>query len=602
MTERVLGSTGSPRRRWTMLVPLTLAIVVGLFYIAGAQAVHEAGAFELDALSANAVDDPAGSPDDWDNICADNPSTCTFKSGTTASTSSASSSSHENDGDLNATIFQGGGSKDEQPIANWLWKDGAGGLPDKDNLLHAYAARYTIPSNAGCVGDEGLTDGTDECTLIYFGSDRFANDGDATQAFWFLQNKVAADGPASKGGNQFTGSHRDGDVLVISEFSNGGTKSDIAVYKWVGDDATGGVEFVAGGDNKDCDVVPEADPFCGIVNKTATDEDPTFSPWEFLDKGGSTDFRQGELFEAGINLSDPSIALADECFSSFVAETRASTSLTATLKDFIVGQFEVCDAAMTTQASTNGTVTPGTAVTDTATITVTGAASPDDPTGTVTFFLCGPIATGDCGTSGGTNVGTGTLVGGTPDDGIATAQSPTVNDSSQTGARGTLAAGRYCFRATWPGDSNYTTPLNVTNDTTECFTVADTTTAATAQTWLPNDSATITSAGDSDLDGTVRFQLYSDGECGADGGTVLYQEDVDIPASTASPHTVNTTNGDGDPATGLAADLVFDVSDSTVNVSWRVVFTSDDTGVGGSTANCETSTGLIIDDDNEPTP
>ena len=41
MTERVLGPTGSPRRRWTLLLPLVAVIALGLFYIAGAQAVHE---------------------------------------------------------------------------------------------------------------------------------------------------------------------------------------------------------------------------------------------------------------------------------------------------------------------------------------------------------------------------------------------------------------------------------------------------------------------------------------------------------------------------------------------------------------------------------
>ena len=41
MTERVLGPTGSPRRRWTLFIPLVAAMLLGLMVIAGAQAVHD---------------------------------------------------------------------------------------------------------------------------------------------------------------------------------------------------------------------------------------------------------------------------------------------------------------------------------------------------------------------------------------------------------------------------------------------------------------------------------------------------------------------------------------------------------------------------------
>jgi hypothetical protein len=180
-------------------------------------------------------------------------------------------------------------------------------------------------------------------------------------------------------------------------------------------------------------------------------------------------------------------------------------------------------------------------------------------------------------------------------DGISGADSDAVNTTTAP-----LAPGFWCFAAT-ANLTNYDDPTEYANATTECFEVADTTTTSTAQTWIPNDSATVTSAGDTNLDGSVTFSLYSDGECGADGGTLLYQEVLDIPAGTASPHTVFTTNGDGDTV-GADADEIFDVSDSPVNVSWRAVFTSDAAGVGGSTANCETSTGLAIDDDDEPAP
>jgi hypothetical protein len=284
----------------------------------------------------------------------------------------------------------------------------------------------------------------------------------------------------------------------------------------------------------------------------------TESPWEFLDKSGNTDFANGELFEGGLNLTD--LNLGDRCFSSFAAESRSSTSTTATLKDFVLGDLESCEAGMTTTANAGntGTVTRGTPVTDTATITVTGATNPADPTGTVangnpvTFFLCGPIATGDCST-GGTNVGTGNLqnqTGGTTTDGIATATSPNVNTAAAP-----LAPGRYCFRAEWPGDTNYPADLSHTNSTTECFTVRQPTSVDTVQRWIPQDTATVNPAS---VTGTVTFTLYSTTDC---TGTPL-----DTFTDSSAPYATNNTT----------------IIDDTT-VSWRASFDAtnadDSTGV-----------------------
>jgi hypothetical protein len=93
-------------------------------------------------------------------------------------------------------------------------------------------------------------------------------------------------------------------------------------------------------------------------------------------------------------------------------------------------------ATSATQVSNAGPVFPGTAVHDTATITGNQAA--DTPSGTVTFFLCGPIPTGSCST-GGTKIGTGPLSGSAA---TASATSPDVNTSASP-----LTPGRYCFRA-----------------------------------------------------------------------------------------------------------------------------------------------------------
>ena len=66
------------------------------------------------------------------------------------------------------------------------------------------------------------------------------------------------------------------------------------------------------------------DEFCGIVNAN----DGTPAPWSFTDKKGKTSYRTNEFFEGGINLSY--LGLQDRCFSSFLSETRSSTSTSPT--------------------------------------------------------------------------------------------------------------------------------------------------------------------------------------------------------------------------------------------------------------------------------
>ena len=582
---RILGSTGTRRRRRYQLGALaSLVALLALFAVPNALAVHDVSVFQLDGDAQKAAGDTQHL-EDWDVICKSNPSTCTFQDalGAGVPTTTATTSSHVGDGALNASIFTGGGSKDPQDISDWAWKDG-GGLPDKDNLLHAYAARYVVDASTTC--PNGSDPITGKCTLLYFGADRFANDGDAQMGFWFLQNRVTTAGVKLGGGTSFTGVHKAGDLLVISDFSNGGTTSTINVFKWVesGGDAGTHLLFLAGSDAANCGntALPSPDRFCGIVNAA----NGTIAPWEFTGKGGNSTFDQGELYEAGINLSDPTINLGGECFSSFVAETRSSTSPTAVLKDFVLGQFAICAPGMTTQASetVSSPVLPGHAVHDTATITVSGATNPADPTGDVTFYLCGPIAAGDCGTAGGTLIGTGTLSGGAnTTDGIASAISPDVNTSTNK-----LAPGRYCFRATWPGDSTYVLaqPLNVTNSDTECFAVKDTSSMTTHQIWLPNDEATVTSTGGTALSGTVKFELYSGNNCGATSGTKLWPTVTDPPGTgefTLSSATSPATVG---PTTNTAVTVEADAT-----VSWKVTFTSTDVGVDSpASPTCEVST------------
>ena len=195
ITRKVAGPTGGWRRRWGVSVSLAIlsAGVVIVF------AVHDTGQFQLDGDAATATD-TAGTPfavDDWDKVCYEvavkgglTPAQAEAKCGIGSPTSGATAVSWVAEPDRNTTIFTGGGSKDPINIDQWAWKDGAGGLPDKDNLEHAYAVRYSLASGPHCPGVGGDTSGATTCDVIYFGSDRFDNSGDAQQGFWFLQNAI----------------------------------------------------------------------------------------------------------------------------------------------------------------------------------------------------------------------------------------------------------------------------------------------------------------------------------------------------------------------------------------------------------------------------
>src|SRR5829696_7122468 len=192
MTTRILGAKRSPRRRRLLLLPLIAAFALGVFFIAGAQAVHDDGFMQLDrnALTADQSTPPA--TDDWDKVFL--------------GTDSADASSFQTDG-AEASIFVGGGSKDTLDLTGWKWKDGS--VPDKDNLLHGYAAAY---------GDN-----------LYFGADRFDGNGTATLGVWFFQANVA---PVADG--SFSGAHVDGDVLVLTDFQSSGANATVRVFEWVG--------------------------------------------------------------------------------------------------------------------------------------------------------------------------------------------------------------------------------------------------------------------------------------------------------------------------------------------------------------------------------
>ena len=473
--------------------------------------------FELDASSdlsngtaprAAVTDNTANAtPDDWDRVCHtatattsaqcasavnDHATARTFDSETTA-TGTAN----------NATIFTGGGSKDQGVLSGWGWKDASGGLPDKDNLLHAMSARY----------GGGTTD-----PHIYFAADRYDNSGDSQIGFWFFNSAVA-----TKSDGSFSGVHKAGevphnaanagDILVLSDFTNGGTQPTIRVFEWVGSGGSDGALNLLGGnalDVRDCKSV-STDDFCASVNNL----DGAVAPWLFKNKSGQTTFGHGEFYEGGLNLK--ALGLQNECFSSFLAETRSAQSVTATLKDFVSGPFQDCSSGVTTTPSegqngstalgTDGTIT----VHDTAAVSVNGTAT---FSATLSFALC-KVDTGNCST-GGSSVAA-----------KAGVNPVTANGNYDSADVVLTTAGRYCWRAnlvvnTPTGIPASSDPSNTTS-TTECFTLTPAqptiSTNASADVLIGNPVDDTAHLGGTSLDpdgskadGTITFKLYGPGD------------------------------------------------------------------------------------------
>jgi uncharacterized repeat protein (TIGR01451 family) len=295
--------------------------------------------FELDGNVTTGVLGTSGSTTtshDWDQVFADNNSVPPTTSGALASSFVTDVVNSNND-----DIFTGGGSKDTQGIQQGAWLFTGSKPQGKNDITHAYAAAYTDPSNGHLI--------------LYAGLDRFDNSGDATAGFWFFKNTIGENPNVTQnGGHPFIGAHTDGDILLVSDFTQGGSVSTIKVFRWTGNDATGSLVALNNGN-------PIGGSTFAIVN-----DGPISVPWSYTNKSGQSQPAAGEFLEEGVDLSALGL---QGCFSSFLAETRSSQSPTATLSDFVIGSFPLCSLSAT---PFTGVSKVGDSVTYSLTVTNTG--------------------------------------------------------------------------------------------------------------------------------------------------------------------------------------------------------------------------------------
>ena len=697
---RIVGPPGSRRRRRFLAIPVLLTMMVGLLFIGTAGAVHDID-FQLDGDVVTSPDGNVGGGTqefDWQDFFDANGDELTpLPAGFDASVFNRDFQLNTN-GTFNTqdTTTWATGSKDiynpngggaAGASGNWQCKRDMN-LLDKNDIMNSYAASY-----APAGGDE----------ILYFGLERNGNEGAANVGFWFLQDPTIACNAPGGGNFQFTGNHEDGDLLVVSQFTNGGTVSTIEVFEWQGGangciddpDTAGACDGLPIASGADCRApgTPLGDEACAAVNAGTI----AITPWTTVEKTtvGHSLFAN-EFFEGGINLTDT--GLGGKCFNTFLANTRASQELGANLHDFSVGSLGGCTANVTTTpkdgAGNNipaGGLSIGTGsveVKDSATIEVTGATVWE---GSLQFSLCGPIAAPATCATNGVEIGaaidvsntttqpilsdaaTVTSAGrycwradftsetdGVPDDSdsslgecfivnpvtptltttagpdvllgqpitdtanlTGTANrpgTPVINPTTPGGPAGgsitfslfgpsdtgcgplvaTLSpatpvsgdgtygpvsftpteVGTYHWVASYSGDPPNTNAddhnLDCSDPTEDVEVISVPSSLFSRQSFIPNDSATVSATQGGNLAGTVSFAVFESSDC---SGTAIYSQNV--PVSGGSPQTVSTTNTT--------------VSTTAANVSWLISYDSTNPAQRDIPANCLEKTALAID-------
>jgi hypothetical protein len=269
----------------TAVFLLVVALALGFAGVASAELTDT---FELDG---NAFTDNAspGLPDDWDRLY----DPATYGDGHAALWTGVI----DDYGPAETTRFTG--SKDIHEIEDWKWDSNP--ITPKDEIENAYAALY--PNGH-----------------FIFGSDRYKTSGSAQMGFWLLQGDISLNPDGT-----FDGTHVDGDALILSHFSSGGRVSDIELYLWDTSRPAG-------------DRLVQVTPLDSTIVYAYVSDFTSVSPWPYDPDGKAPDneFQVMSFFEGAADLDSLGIT---GCFTNFLAETRTSFSLTAELKDFVLGEF-----------------------------------------------------------------------------------------------------------------------------------------------------------------------------------------------------------------------------------------------------------------------
>ena len=208
------------------------------------------------------------------------------------------------------------GSKDIQQISEWRWKNPNNHkATDKVDIVNATAAIFE----------------KDGDMIIYLQADRYANEGSSYLGAWLFKNKIT---PLNDG--TFDGVHEDGDLLMLANFTQGGTVFDVVLYQWkngaLDQTPIPGFGYAIANSGE----TPASSPYDNYVAKTNKVADGVYPNLSF--------------FEGGVNLSAFYRYIEEEmpCFTTVMIESRNSASIDAALEDFAIdNEFETCDFSVT---------------------------------------------------------------------------------------------------------------------------------------------------------------------------------------------------------------------------------------------------------------
>jgi len=488
--------------------------------------------------------------------------------------------------------------------------------PNKDDLKRVYIAATTLTS--------GPRAGHTILNLGWVRIPQNTTSPSAHLAFEFNQGGSTCPTSASDGLVPRTA----GDLLVLYDFTGGNVAPTITIDRWI----TSGTCDVSQDSSTDSNggcwgpgttlngTQAEANVNTGLSHICDTTLSPTgCGPGESDTSDGTTTkgtnyvlpfqtsdslapatetLNQSEFGEAGIDLTAANIFTSASCtsFGQVEAVSRSSgSSGTAAMEDLVgPGTFTLSNcttgisttpqsdgtdttagtfADMTQDSTTKtwGTLTSGTWVRDTATVTVSPVTT---WRGSVAFYLCSSTTTTltSCSSTTGTAEGSQTVgAGGT---------NPPTNGNVATSSNTRLsAAGSYCWAAYFTGTSPTGLPA-ASSLTQECFTVTAPTSIATNPFFYPQDRVTISASSGGSLSGTVSWRLYDSlTDCNANvatvaGGLLYKEEPTSNNISGTSPVSVNTNN------------TTFRVTASTATMYWRVSYSSSNTAQTGSSSTC----------------
>jgi hypothetical protein len=197
-----------------------------------------------------------------------------------------------------------------------------------------------------------------ENNVLYFAGDRTSNNGDAQIGFWLYLNGTSP--TTISGNNIFSPPHVDGDVLVLADFTGGGRNATVVIYQWYS-----GANPLPPGTS----IVPNTNGnlrTSTLVGTVAENNDGQYAiptGWSFP----SATYDYNMFYEGKVDLSDLGFTGANLCNASFLLETRSSQSITASLDDFVGGNFNITPPALVLTGSSAcignaGTITSSTSV------------------------------------------------------------------------------------------------------------------------------------------------------------------------------------------------------------------------------------------------